>query len=485
MRIAITGVLVTALLLNACHRRPDVGPVVVSVIGVSPLPADANRPARSEPDRVLAGAVAQGLVRFDASGQIEPGLAERWIVIDEGRTYIFRLRRARWSDGRAVTAREIVALLKRRIAAASRNPLLPYLSAVDTIVEMTPDVIEVRLSRSRPDLLALFAQPEFAVSGMRRAGGTGPFHIVAKSGRAFLLRPVPDADRASDERGAPTPEDNVRLIGEPASRAIVRFVAKRSDLVSGGTVTDWPLTRRAAIAPNDVRRDPAAGLFGLAVVDRSGFLGDAANRAAIAGAVDRAALTAAVAENWASTEEILPEQLDSAAPPALPVWLSLSGVDRRATARNAVDAWKKRRPGDVVLRLALPSGPGGTLLWGRLAADLLAIGVTPIRVGPRDPADLRLIDAVAPYDSARWYLATACIACGTAAAQTIEAARVAPTLGERAAAIAAADAALAEDGGYIPLARPFRWSLVAPRLRAWRPNARAWHPLNHLRADPK
>ena len=48
-----------------------------------------------EPSRVLLQSTAQGLVRFDASGQIEPGLAERWIVIDNGMSYIFRLRDAR------------------------------------------------------------------------------------------------------------------------------------------------------------------------------------------------------------------------------------------------------------------------------------------------------------------------------------------------------------------------------------------------------
>lgn len=63
----------------------------------------------------------------------------------------------------------------------------------------------------------------------------------------------------------------------------------------------------------------------------------------------------------------------------------------------------------------------------------------------------------------------------------IEAARDAPTLAERARAIAAADLALTDDGAYIPIAQPLRWSLVALRLRAWQENNRAWHALTHLR----
>ncbi|MCI1143713.1 hypothetical protein MOP88_17710 [Sphingomonas sp. WKB10] len=48
-----------------------------------------------------------------------------------------------------------------------------------------------------------------------------------------------------------------------------------------------------------------------------------------------------------------------------------------------------------------------------MAAALYAIGITPERVAMTAPAELRLVDQVAPYDSARWYLATACAPCGT------------------------------------------------------------------------
>jgi oligopeptide transport system substrate-binding protein len=99
------------------------------------------------------------------------------------------------------------------------------------------------------------------------------------------------------------------------------------------------------------------------------------------------------------------------------------------------------------------------------------------------PADLRLIDTVAPYDSARWYLAIACQPCGEAAQTALEAARDAATLPERAAHLAEADAAITDDTSFIALARPLRWSLVALRLRQWQPNSRAWHPLNRLRPD--
>ncbi len=100
-------------------------------------------------------------------------------------------------------------------------------------------------------------------------------------------------------------------------------------------------------------------------------------------------------------------------------------------------------------------------------------------------ADLRLVDAVAPYDSARWYLATACDPCGEAARAALEAARLAPNAAARGQAIAQADRALDADAAFIPLARPLRWSLVAQRLVQFQSNARAWHPLNRLRRDTR
>ena len=468
-----------ALALGGCGPQAHDGPLRVSVIGAAPVTGDADRMPLAEPSRLMTDATAQGLVRFDAGGQIEPGLAERWIVTDEGRSYIFRLREARWADGAPVTAEQVVARLRRHLAPASRNPLKPFLTAVDEIVVMTPQVIEVRLTRPRPDLLKLFAQPELAVLRLGRGGGSGPMRAAA--GAAPLLSAVPDPARVDPDD--PPPErlaDDVRLTGEAAALAVARFAAGEAELVTGGGFADWPLVAAAGVAPGRVHIDPAAGLFGLAVARREDFLATAENRAAVALAIDRAAATSAVAVGWLPDERLLPERLDSMAPPALPGWAATPVEQRRAAARARVVAWG--RP--VRLRIALPAGPGATRLWGQLARSLLQVGITADRVPEDAVADLRLVDRVAPYDSARWYLANVCRPCGGEALALIEAAREAPTLADRAQRLAEADAALAADVAFIPIARPWRWSLVAPRLlRAWQPNARAWHPLNRLLPD--
>ncbi|MEG3179986.1 ABC transporter substrate-binding protein [Sphingomonas sp. LT1P40] len=470
-----------ALIAGGCERRPDDVAVVVSAIGD---PVELSDPAQAElgfPARVMLGTTAQGLVRFDAGGGIEPGLAERWIVIDGGQSYIFRLRAAEWSDGSPVTAAQVVASLKRVIEPRSRSSLAPFVAVIDEIVEMTPQIIEIRLKRPRPDMLKLFAQPEFAVLRRPRLAGTGPFEDAGER-IGWLLRPTLDPARVVEDDEEPDPADNVRLRGERAASAITRFARRESDLVLGGSYRDWPLVTRADVAPTNIRSDPAAGLFGLAVVSREGFLATAENRAAIAMAIDRAALTALFRPDWLPVETLLPARLDSAGDPAVPEWQVLPPEGRLITARNRVAAWHANNADvPLTIRLAMPRSPGATLLWSRIARDLIEIGLQPSWVAEDEDADLRLIDAVAPYDSGRWYLVTACRQCPDDVMATIEAARDAPTLVQRAQRIADADMALTNDAAYIPIAQPLRWSLVALRLRAWQPNVRAWHPLTHLR----
>ncbi|WP_404369176.1 ABC transporter substrate-binding protein [Sphingomonas sp. MMS24-J45] len=477
-------ILAAASALAACTPRSETGPIVVSAIGDAPKLADPARGPLDTSARVMLDMTAQGLVRFDSAGQIEPGIAERWSVIDNGTSYIFRLRDAEWSDGRPVTASDVVRALRRQVAPGSHNVLRPYLTAIDEIVEMTPEVIEIRLKRPRPDLLKLFAQPEMAILRLAPPGGSGPYRIMSQRGRRVTLRPAFDPARSPDEDATePSPAADIRLIGERASRAILRFDRREANFVTGGTFTDWPLVNLTTIAPINRRFDPAAGLFGLAIVNRTGLLSDAANRAAIARTIDRAGFIAAISPDWEAVTQLLPEQLDSSASPAVPAW-SAPLAPGEPSPRDRIAAWSKAHSGDLRLRIALPSGPGANVLFGYVGSALLALGITPERVAIDAPADLRLIDAVAPYDSGRWYVATACQMCSEAAQTAIDAARDADSPRLRAQQIAAADAALASDVAFIPLARPLRWSLVSIRLRAWTGNSRAWHPLNHLRTDP-
>ena len=148
---------------------------------------------------------------------------------------------------------------------------------------------------------------------------------------------------------------------------------------------------------------------------REGFLADADNRAAIAMAIDRAALTAALRPDWESVATLLPAQFDSATAPVAPGWASLDLQTRRLAARARVTVWRAGNEDAPPIRVAMPDGPGARIVWAFIADALRGIGLDGERVAIDTRADLRLIDQVAPYDSGRWYLSMACQPCSAEA----------------------------------------------------------------------
>jgi len=470
--------LAVALLTVACGELGEAGPVRVSVIGGQPTLVDPNRRAPDATQQVLLGAVAESLVSYDETGQIGPGLAQRWIVTSDGLSTILRLRRAQWPGGAVISSNEVVRRIRTMLGSASRNPLRPAFDSIEEINPTTPEVIEFRLTTPRPPLLELLAQPE-AVILSRKLEGTGPFKIVSRQGATLRLEP-----RAVPAEGESSELTPVTLTGERAAKAIARFDAGESDLVLGGTYLDWPLIAVAEPPARALRFDPADGLFGLVVQRTDGFLAEPANRQVLGMAIDRDALLQAFnAPGWLGVLRVLPQRYRSAQEPAFPSWAAMDITGRIAEAQRRVAASQVSNPDPIRIRVHLPDGPGSTLVFARLAVDWRRVGIEAVRASAGD-ADLRLVDRVAPAGSALWYLdQLACPsrqACSEEAQTALQAVRASTSLFERGTQLAVADKAIAESGFYVPLARPLRWSLVSPRLNLFRENARAYHPLDRL-----
>ncbi|WP_427340264.1 peptide ABC transporter substrate-binding protein [Caloranaerobacter sp. DY30410] len=64
---------------------------------------------------VLLNATLEGLVRLNPDGSVGKGLAESWTISDDGKTYTFKLRDAKWSDGDPITAYDFEYAWKRAI----------------------------------------------------------------------------------------------------------------------------------------------------------------------------------------------------------------------------------------------------------------------------------------------------------------------------------------------------------------------------------
>lgn len=454
---------------------------MVSVIG---SPADFAKPLENLPDpgaKLILEATAQGLVAFDAAGEILPALAQRWIVEDEGRSYIFRLRRAQWADGDKVTAADVARLLMARIESLRRLDPDGPLDAVETVVPMTGEVIEIRLAAPRPHLLQMLAQPQMAL--LSRDGGTGPYRRE-RWGKGLILTPVDTAEGSEDEPPAQAWETRI-LRAERAAMAIIRFRERKTAMVLGGRFADLPLLVPAGIDRDAVRIDPVQGLLGLAVTGRGKLLDDDGVRRAINMALDRKQLPILFPlGGWAITEQIVPAQLDLPGPLAKPAWADMAMDERLTQASATITRWRSENGDPPALRLALPEGPGATALFGLVRYDLARIGLRVDRVTMDAEADLRLVDEVAAYDSALWYLGRlGCarkIRCSAEAQAQLQAASLASNAQERMARVAQAAALMQAHDGYIPLGAPVRWSLVSRRLNGFMPSPRARHPLNHL-----
>ena len=473
-------ILIAALIaLGGCKGQGSDALSVV-VIGIdSPRITDPADGPLSAPRQVLIESVAQGLVRFDARGQIEPGLAERWNVSDDGLSYIFRITADKWPDGRSVQARDVARLLTRQLRPASRNTVKDTLGAIQEVVAMTDRVIEIRLSAPRPNLLQLLAQPEFALT--REGLGTGPFEPEVRTVAKGAV-PLLHIERVID---GPDQREMVDLSAAPAERAIAAFASGKADLVLGGTFVDLPFVQQARIAAAAVHFDPVAGLFGLVPTRRTGPLVNPALRSLLNQAIDRDALVAALAvPGLVPRETLLQSGLEGLGTPAAPGWTALRLADRRARlAAEARAIAASSRP--INLAIALPEGPGGTILFDRLVADWGAIGIKLVRASPDRIADLRLIDAVAPSASAAWFVrsfrCTVVPLCSSEADAAMDSARLAAVADQRAAFFVTANRLIEQQSLFMPLAAPVRWSLVGNRVQGFAENNVARHPLTRLR----
>lgn len=135
--LSILALATVSLGLTACGTAGDEDRARVIVIEdeepvIKPIGIELNYASA-----IARSAIAKGLVGFDEQGRVVPSLAARWIVTDDGMSYIFRLNDAQWNDGTPVTAERVATLLRERIAELSKSRLGPDLRTIDEIVPMT------------------------------------------------------------------------------------------------------------------------------------------------------------------------------------------------------------------------------------------------------------------------------------------------------------------------------------------------------------
>lgn len=438
----------------------------------------------------LRAATAAGLVGLDAEGQVVPQLADRWIVTDGGRSYIFRLRDLAWPDGRELTGEDVRNALRRVRRQLGETTLGSDLAQIADIRAMTGKVVEIRLTSPMPDFLQLLAQPELGL--VREDRGLGPMTLEREEDGALLLQMLSPA-----ARGLPQIEDwedtvrPLRLQIAPAKSAIAMFDDGSVDMVLGGRLESLPLVETGPLSRGTVRIDPALGLFGLRVVRPTGFLNRPENREALALAIDRERLLEPFnVGGWIATTRIVPPGLPGERAAPAERWSGTTFEQRQAEANRRVSAWKNASGGELVLRIAIPEGPGGDLLFGRIGRNLTAVGIIVVRVGSDEPADLRLVDTVARYGEPQWFLNQFHCGyrgglCSSAVDRLVTQAQATPDTVEAGRLLAQAEAQLTSIEAFIPFGAPIRWSLVRSNVTGFAANRWGFHPLSPLAEVPR
>ncbi|QCL95515.1 ABC transporter substrate-binding protein [Agrobacterium tumefaciens] len=249
------------------------------------------------------------LVRVDATGtKLLPGLAESWAVSDDGLTYTFKLRDAKFSDGSPVTAGD-AAFSLTRIRDDKSSLWADSFRIIDTATADDDKTLVVKLKSKSVPFITMMALPNASVLPKKiveanpdtfaeKPVGSGAFTVEDwKRGDRIILKKNPnywDAGHVSLDgvEWIVIPDDNTRMLNVQTGQIDVAITVpfsrvaemkKNADL----TVRMDPSTREdhllinhehGALAKKEVREALDLAIDKKAIVEAATFgLGEVAN----------------------------------------------------------------------------------------------------------------------------------------------------------------------------------------------------------------
>lgn len=196
--------------------RPNVLPrTTLDIISHGTLVPNPLTTPRSTPGYSLNELVWNALVNVKPNGALTPNLARRWTTSEGNRRVVVTLDpRAKWWDGRPVTASDVVWSYRLYSNAASGFPRVsPLTRILKSVVALSPTRVAFTLKASDPGFLSEYASqgsgvfilPSFLLQKLAPAKvrssrilsdpldfvGTGPFRPVTKTGSRLTLKAVP------------------------------------------------------------------------------------------------------------------------------------------------------------------------------------------------------------------------------------------------------------------------------------------------------
>jgi len=522
------------LLLAACGAgQPDAPatgrePGVLVRLGSDEVQSlDPHKVSTVEDVRV-ALELFEGLTRYGADGQVEPGLAEHWTVSDDGLVWRFTLREGlRFSDGTPLAAQDVVASFRRLMTPQTAAPNASLFQAIDGAPEVAggaapperlavqavdPRTVEIRLARPFPafaELLAhaaatvlparLLAEHGDAWVRQRPLVGSGPFRL-----KEWRLHSALRLERNPHYHDAA----NVALAGvtyrpvQDDQTALRLFRAGSADVLTDFPARDLPLLRREV--PDAVRIAPYRGSYYFAFNTRRPPFDDVRVRRALAMTVDRDILVdKVIGLGQPVAWGVVPPGLAGYGPAVLPSYARWPRPRRLAEAQRLLGAagYGPDRPlvfeirfntdvehRRVALAVSQMWKPLGVI--ARLANTEAAVHFSSLKSGDFTMARSGWI---ADYAGAENFLSIFLSDAGAlnypGYANPRYDAAVKAALAEadpaaRTRALRAAEAMLVEDVPVLPLYHYVSKSLVGPAVEGWVDNLANVHPSRTLRLKP-
>lgn len=165
MHMMLRLMILTALLITGCEKR-DAAPIASGVpaepvdggtltIAVDSGPGTLNPVLRTT---ALAGNILgimnDGLVRMNTNLDFEPSLARRWVWSEDGLGLTYHLRDdVRWSDGEALTARDVVATYALNVHPDVPSPRRSNFEDIESVTAPDDTTVVFRFLRRSPEMI--------------------------------------------------------------------------------------------------------------------------------------------------------------------------------------------------------------------------------------------------------------------------------------------------------------------------------------------
>ena len=204
---------------------------------LEPPHLDPTSAAAGAIDSVLYSNVFEGLTRFASDGSIIPGLAQSWVISDDGLTYTFKLaEEVTFHDGTTMDAEDVKFSLDRARAEDSANAQKALFASIADVEAVDASTVKITLSAPNGSLLfnlawgdAVIVAPESIENIKQAPVGTGAFKFANwVQGDNITL------EKNADYWGTPAKLDKVtfKFISDPTA-AFAAVMAEDVDVFAG------------------------------------------------------------------------------------------------------------------------------------------------------------------------------------------------------------------------------------------------------------